>query len=104
MKKEKREALEKRGWRLGTAADFLGLTREESALIELKIALSRDLRARRTKRGLSQSELAQQLKSSQSRVAKMEAAHSSVSVDLVLRSLFALGATPREVGRLLCRA
>jgi plasmid maintenance system antidote protein VapI len=101
MKTTKKAAIEKRGWKVGTAAEFLGLTRAESALIALKIALSRDLRDRRARRGLSQTELARQLKSSQSRVAKMEAAHPSVSVDLVLRSLFALGATPRDVGRLL---
>lgn len=101
MKKSKREALEKSGWKVGSVAEFLGLTPEESALIELKLALSRSLRDRRTRQGLTQIELAKQIRSSQSRVAKMEAADPSVSVDLLVRSLFALGATPRDLGRVL---
>lgn len=103
MKRSKKDALEQRGWRVGTAAEFLDLTEAESALIELKLALSRSLRQRRIRLGLSQTALARRLRSSQSRVAKMEAAHPSVSVDLLMRSLFALGATPKDVGRILAR-
>ena len=101
MKQSKRARLEREGWRVGTAAEFLGLTPEETALVETKLALSRDLRARRTKQRWSQATLAKHLKSSQSRVAKMESADPSVSVDLLLRALFALGATPRDVGTVL---
>jgi transcriptional regulator with XRE-family HTH domain len=104
MKKSKREALEKSGWKVGTVAEFLGLTEEESALLELKLALSRSLRERRTKQGLTQTQLARQLRSSQSRVAKMEAANPSVSIDLLVRSLFALGASPKDLGRVLARS
>lgn len=104
MKSSKKQALERRGWKLGTAGEFLGLTPEESALVALKLALSRDLRERRTAQGITQAALARVLKSSQSRVAKMEAADASVSVDLLLRSLFALGASPRDVGKVLARS
>jgi transcriptional regulator with XRE-family HTH domain len=51
--------------------------------------------------GLTQSELAIRLGSSQSRVAKMEAAHRTVTTDLLLKSLFRLGAGTEDVGRLL---
>lgn len=97
MKKNKRERLEAHGWRVGNAADFLELSAEESALVETKLALSGSVRERRSKQGLSQAELARRLKSSQSRVAKLEAADPSVSTDLLLRALFALGATPNDV-------
>jgi DNA-binding transcriptional regulator YiaG len=97
MKKSKRARLAARGWRFGDAADFLGLTPEQAALVDTKLALSGSVRRRRTSQGLSQAELAQRLRSSQSRVAKMEAADPTVSADLLLRALFALGATPREV-------
>lgn len=97
MKKTKKDKLKARGWKLGTAGDFLGLGAEEAALIEIKLALSHQLRSRRTARHLTQVHFAGMLGSSQSRVAKMEAGDPSVSVDLLLRSLFALGATPREV-------
>ncbi len=104
MKGNKKKTLERRGWQVGTADEFLGLTPEESAFVALKLALSRELRERRTARGITQVALARVLKSSQSRVAKMEAADSSVSVDLLLRSLFALGASPRDVGKVLARS
>ena len=97
MKKSKRARLETHGWRFGSATDFLALTSEEAAFIETKLALSRSLRDRRTAQRLSQSALAKRLHSSQSRVAKMEAADPTVSIDLLLRALFALGAQPRDV-------
>jgi hypothetical protein len=103
MKKTKRATLEAHGWRLGTAAEFLNLTPEEVAFVETKLALSQSVRDRRTASGLSQAALAKRLKSSQSRVAKMEAAEPAVSIDLLLRALFALGATPRDVASAIRR-
>ena len=93
--------LKSRGWKIGDAADFLGLSPEESALVELRLALSRSVRARRLKLGVSQVELASRLESSQSRVAKLEAADATVSIDLLIRGLLALGASRREIGRAL---
>ena len=101
MKNSKRTRLEARGWRVGSAADFLGLTPEEAAFVETKLALSQSLRKRRTAQNISQTTLAKRLKSSQSRVAKMEAADTTVSIDLLLRGLFALGAKPRDVATAL---
>jgi transcriptional regulator with XRE-family HTH domain len=97
MKKKKQARLEAHGWRFGSAQDLLKLTSEEAAFVETKLALSRSLRDWRTAQRLSQSALAKRLRSSQSRVAKMEAADSTVSIDLLLRALFALGAQPRDV-------
>lgn len=101
MQKRKRAKLEAHGWRVGSAAEFLGLTPEEAAFVETKLALSQSLRERRTAQHLSQAALAKRLRSSQSRVAKMEAADPTVSSDLLLRALFALGATPRDVAAAL---
>ena len=103
MKKTKRATLEAHGWRVGSAGEFLGLTSAEEAFIETKLALSRSLRDRRTAEGLSQTALAKRLRSSQSRVAKMEAGDPSVSVDLLLRALFSLGARPRYVASIIYR-
>ncbi|MEK6619113.1 MAG: helix-turn-helix transcriptional regulator [Nitrospirota bacterium] len=103
MDKAKRKRLEARGWRVGPASDFLGLSAEEAALVEMKVSLSQALRARREARGLSQVALAKRLRSSQSRVAKMEAADQTVSIDLLLRGLVVLGATPRDIARVLGR-
>lgn len=101
MNKTKRAKLEAQGWRVGTAADFLNLSPEEAAFVETKLALSNSLRARRAEQRVTQTALAKRLRSSQSRVAKMEAADPSVSVDLLLRALYALGATPRDVAKAL---
>ncbi len=99
MKKSKRVKLEAAGWALGSAQEFLGLSDADAALIELKLALSRSLRDRRQRRGLSQVELAKRLRSSQSRVAKMELGDPSVSMDLLVSSLLVLGAKPTDLAR-----
>jgi ribosome-binding protein aMBF1 (putative translation factor) len=97
MSKTKSSALEAHGWRLAAAKDFLELTSEESAFVETKLALSRTLRTLRVAQGLSQAALAQRLTCSPSRIEKMEAADATVSIDLLVRALFALGAKPRDV-------
>ena len=99
MRKEKRARLESAGWRVGSVRDFLGLSKAEEALVELKLALSRSLRERRAKRRLSQHQLAKLLGSSQSRIAKMEAGDPSVSIDLLVRSLLAMGASHKDLAR-----
>jgi DNA-binding XRE family transcriptional regulator len=97
MQRRKRARLEAAGWRIGSVADFLGLAPAEAAYVEMKIALARRLRARRRQRGLSQAALAHVLGSSQSRVAKMERADPTVSADLLIRALLALGSTRRDL-------
>ena len=104
MDRAKRAKLAQRGWRVGSAEEFLELTPEEAALIELKLALSGGLKERRLARGVTQTQLARKLGSSQSRVAKMEAADPSVTVDLLVRAYLALGATPRDVARAIGKA
>lgn len=104
MKSEKRKKLEAAGWQIGTADQLLGLTRQEVELVELKLALAQGLRLRRQARRLTQGRLAKLIGSSQSRVAKMEAADSTVTLDLLLRSLLATGATRRELARIIQRS
>ena len=101
MKKDKRTRLERAGWKVGTVRELLGLSRAEEVLVELKLILSRGLRERRTRRRLTQAQLARLLKSSQSRVAKMEAGDPSVSIDLLIRSLLAMGTTQRELAQVI---
>ncbi|NBW36342.1 MAG: XRE family transcriptional regulator [Cytophagia bacterium] len=97
MKAEKKKRLEAKGWKVGSTAEFLKLSAEETAYIELKLALSKVLQELRKSKNLTQVDLAKRIKSSQSRVAKMEAADTSVSVDLMFRSLFALGVSKKKV-------
>ena len=99
MQANKRKKLETAGWKVSTVDEFLELTPEESAYIEMKLALSHTLRQRRLHNKLSQIELAKMVHSSQSRIAKMEAGDPSVSIDLLMKSLLALGASPKDVAK-----
>ena len=103
MAKEKRARLEAHGWRIGSAEEFLGLTPEETSYVELRLKLSDAVREYRKKRRLTQAQLAELLQSSQSRVAKVEACDESVSLDLLIRSLLALGATDQDLAKVITR-
>ncbi len=101
MDTAKRRRLEKAGWRVGTAKEFLNLSAEEAAHVEVKLYLANELTRKRKALRLTQVAVAKKIKSSQSRVAKMEAGDPSVSIDLLVRSLIALGATPTGVQKVL---
>ncbi len=97
MKAEKRRRLGAAGWKETTVQEFLKLSEADVQYIEMKLALSRLLRLVRERRGLTQTKAAALLKTSQSRLARMEAGDPSVSLDLLVRGLFALGASPRDL-------
>jgi predicted XRE-type DNA-binding protein len=101
VRDEKRRRLEAKGWKVGTTQDFLRLTAEEAAYVEVKVRLAIGVREWRRRRNLTQAALARRLQSSQSRIAKMEAGDPSVSLDLLVRSLLILGASRRELSRIM---
>jgi DNA-binding XRE family transcriptional regulator len=103
MEVSKRERLEAKGWKVGDAGDFLGLTPEESVMVEIRLALSRSLKDRR-KRSMTQAELAKKVGSSQPRVAMAENGDMSVSIELLMRSLLATGVTAQEIGQIIATA
>lgn len=106
MDPKKKAFLEASGWKVGTVAEYLGLTPEESALVEMKVRMALLLKQRRQYLGWSQSKLATAVKSSQSRIAQTEALKpsASVSMDLLMRCLFATGITSNELARTLYRS
>lgn len=101
MDKEKLKRLEAAGWKTGSAEEFLELSSAEGALIELRLRLSDTLKLRRRSMGMSQAKFARSLRSSQSRVAKMEANDSTVSIDLLVRSLIGSGLTLQDLSDVL---
>ncbi|MFC1679872.1 helix-turn-helix domain-containing protein [Elusimicrobiota bacterium] len=101
MRADKRKKLAAKGWRVGDAKGLLALSDQEAEYIELKLRLAETLREKRIERRMGQTKLAKLVKSSQSRVAKMEAADSSVSLDLIVRTLLALGTSGCELGRII---
>jgi hypothetical protein len=91
MNDPKKRLLEAAGYKSGTVDEFLGLTPEESALVELRVAIASRVRRLRVDGKLSQIDMARRMGSSQSRIAKLEAAQSEVSLDLLFRAFFAAG-------------
>ena len=100
MDQAKRERLEAKGWKVGSVSDFLELTAEESVLVEIKLALSQNLKERRQKL-MTKSELASKMRSSQPRIAKAENGDASVSIELLIRAMLATGATPQDIGQVI---
>jgi len=104
MNSSKRKHLEAKGWRIGSAKEFLGLSEQEAAYIELKLTLGENLKQRRLEQKLTQVELAKLLRSNQSRVAKMESGDPSVSIDLLVKSLLALGTTRKDIAGIISQS
>ena len=101
MQQSKRRRVTAKGWKVGDAKEFLALSDEETAYIELRLKLAEGLKAARKNHGVTQVQLAQTMKSSQSRVAKMEAGDPTVSLDLLVKSLLALGTSNRELAAII---
>lgn len=101
MKPTKKRSLERRGWKVGSAEEFLELTPDEAAMVELRIKLADAVKLLRKNKHLTQTELAKMMGSSQSRVAKLEAAADSVSLDLLIRSFLAMGATTADLAKVI---
>lgn len=99
MKSAKRKKLETKGWKIGSADEFLNLSPEEVTYIELKLSLSSSLKKQRSRENLSQVDVAKKINTSQSRVAKMEAGDPSVSIDLLVKSLLALGISRKDLAK-----
>jgi len=103
VQQSRRRRVTAKGWKVGDAKEFLGLSDEETAYIELRLKLAEGLKAARKNHGVTQVQLAQTMKSSQSRVAKMEAGDPTVSLDLLVKSLLALGTSNRELAAIITR-
>ena len=99
MDKKKKKILESKGYIIGSAGDFLGLSKEEAEYIELKLSLSQALAQQRKQKKLTQIQLAKMLNSSQSRVAKMECGDPTVSLDLLVKSLLAIGVSKESIAK-----
>ena len=101
MDEKKKKRLEAKGWKVGSVQNFLNISDEEMALIELKISLGDTLQNKRKQKKMTQTQLAKLLHSSQSRIAKMETGDPSVSLDLIVKSLFTLGLSKNELAKVI---
>jgi DNA-binding XRE family transcriptional regulator len=103
MDKNKQKRLEAAGWRIGSAAEFLGLSPDEETYVEIRLRLADGLKERRAQSNMTQTALAKAIRSSQSRIAKMEAGDPTVTLDLLIRTILALGASERDVARMITK-
>jgi DNA-binding XRE family transcriptional regulator len=101
MNKKKRKQLEDKGFQVGSAADFLNLTPEEEAYIDIRLDISNLVKAQRAKKGWTQEQLARAIGSSQSRIAKLEGGDPGISLDLMIKALLQLGTSKKQIGKLL---
>jgi ribosome-binding protein aMBF1 (putative translation factor) len=101
MEKNKRDKLKEKGYQIGSVADFLELTPEEEAYIDIRLDISNMVKAQRAKRGWTQEQLARSIGSSQSRIAKLEGGDPGISMDLMIKALLRLGTSKKQIGKLL---
>lgn len=101
LDQDKRARLGGKGWKVGSVEEFWELTPEETACVELKLALSQSVRENRRSRRLRLVEMAKLTNSSQPRVAKIETGEAAGSPDLLIRSLSDMRATTNELGRII---
>jgi predicted XRE-type DNA-binding protein len=100
MDTKKKQRLTADGWCVGSVQEFLGLSHAEVELIDMHIRLVDDIKRRLEDRELSQAALAKQLGTSASRLSNMLAGR-QVSTDALVRALFVLGATSKDVGKVI---
>jgi DNA-binding XRE family transcriptional regulator len=101
MDSKKRTQLENSGWVSTTVEEFLGLSSEEIAYINLKLYLASIVKSQRKDRKFTQQTLATLMGSSQSRIAKMENGDPSVSLDLLFRALMYLGISKGQLAQII---
>ncbi len=99
MDKAKKNKIESNGWKVGDIDQFLGLDSAEMAIVEMKMALAKTLIEKRKQSKITQINMAKLIGSSQSRVAKIEKADPTVSIELMLKSLLSLGTTKKEIAK-----
>lgn len=88
-----------KGWVEGSAQELLGLSNGEAAIVEIRLRLAEKIRERRAALRITQADLARRIQSTQPRIARLEQADGSI--EMLLRALFALGSSRKEIARLL---
>ncbi|MGB5398666.1 MAG: helix-turn-helix domain-containing protein [Thermoanaerobaculia bacterium] len=97
LEARKRERIEKMGGRVTTVEEWLELSPEEVAIIDMKIQLGEELKALRRSKKLSQEKAAEILNTSQGRVSKME--RGQASLDQLAWCLLVMGKSRKALAR-----
>jgi ribosome-binding protein aMBF1 (putative translation factor) len=92
MDTKKKSKPKKSSGRVTSVREFLGMTETEAAVVEIRVELAAAVRKKRLAAGLTQAELANTVGSTQSRIAKIEAADPQASLESMVGALVAAGA------------
>ena len=103
MNQEKIARLEANGWKVGTPAQFLGLSPEQEAIAKIKITLRKMLREGRESCGLTQRDVAQKLNTKKEAITRMESA-GPVTLDNLFRALLVVGVPMEQIAEVVASA
>ena len=104
MNAEKMKRIKAAGYKVTTADEWLGLTPEESQLVDIRLALAEQLEEVRKEKGISQAQLAARMGTKQSGIARMVNRPETSSMDNLVKGLIALGVPISKIAAclLLC--
>lgn len=104
MKEAKKKILEANGYKVTDSADWLGLSKEEAQLVEMRAALAQELEKVRRAKGITQAELARRVGTKQSGVARMLNNPDTTTLDSLIKGLIAMGEPVSKIAAclLLC--
>ena len=91
MKEVKKRILEVNGYKVTDSDAWLGLSKEESQLVDIRVALAQELERVRKAKGITQAELARRVGTKQSGVARMLNNPDTSTMDNLVKGLMALG-------------
>ncbi|HLK57811.1 MAG TPA: helix-turn-helix domain-containing protein [Chthonomonadaceae bacterium] len=102
MDEETRARLEAAGFRETTVQELFGLTPEENEHIETRLALARLLKQLRQELHLTQKMMAVRIHSDQANVSRAEKNDPTISLEWMLKAIYALGADRERVAKAIC--
>ena len=92
------------GWRVGTVAEFLGMTPQEEGILEIRVGLMKALRDHRKRSELTQAQVAERIGSGQAKIARLENGDGKATIDLLIRAAMAAGASLQDISNVFATA
>ena len=91
MTETKKKMLGANGYKVIDSAEWLGISREEAQIVDMRVALAQELERVRKAKGITQAELAKRVGTKQSGVARMLNNPDTSTMDNLIKALIALG-------------
>jgi len=101
MKTKKKKALESVGYKVTDTAEWLGLSPEEEAIVNMRVNFAMEIERVCKERGITQQALAEKIGTRQSGVARMLNNPSKVTIDSLIKTLLVLGTPSKRIAALI---